>query len=108
MKAGFFTILAVVTAACSQLPTQNRNVGGDIITRGAADYAVFAEDGAAVAIRLGYRPIKEDMAPALNAIKRATGCDVLPGSVTFDVKSVSANLMCRTYTKPTLAPKPHL
>ncbi len=108
MRAGFFTLLAVALAACSQLPTQNRTVGGDIITRGAADYAVFAENGSAVAIRMGFAPITKDMAPALNAIKRATGCDVVPGSITFDPKSVSANLMCRSHDKPTLAPKPHL
>lgn len=108
MRAGFFTILAVVTAACSQIPTQNRTVGGDIITRGAVDFAVFAEDGSAVAIRMGFAPVADDMAPALNAIKGATGCDVAPGSVTFDDKSVSVNLVCRSYAKPPMTLRPHL
>lgn len=108
MRAGFFTILAVVTAACSQIPTQNRIMGGDIINRGAQDYAVFAEDGSAVAIRMGYTLITAGMAPAVNAIKSATGCDVVPGSVTFDEKSVTADLACRSYTKPAIAQKPHL
>lgn len=108
MRAGFFTILAVVTAACSQLPTQNRTVGGDIITRGAVDYAVFAEDGSAVAIRMGYAPVAEDMATALNAIKGATGCDLVPGSITFDTKSVSADLACKLRPKAPMTQKPHL
>lgn len=108
MRAGFFTLLAVVTAACSQLPTQNRVVGGTVINKGSADYAVFAEDGSAVAIRMGYTPVTDDLAPALNAIKGATGCDVAPGSVTFDVKSVTADLMCRNRAQLPMTQKPHL
>ena len=72
MRAGFFTLLAVALAACSQLPVQQRVVGGDIIKSAANDYAVFAENGAAVAIKMGTESITDDMAPAVNAIKRAT------------------------------------
>lgn len=108
MRAGFFTLLAVAIAACSQIPVQQRTVGGDIVTKGAADYAVFAEAGSAVAIRMGSQSIAEDMAPAVNAIKKATGCDVVAGSVTLDPKSVSADLFCKPIAKPALAQKSHL
>lgn len=108
MRAGFFTLLAVVVAACSQLPNQNREVSGDIITSASSDYAVFAEDGSAVAIRMGYAPITDDMAPAVNAIKRATGCDVVAGSITLDPKSVSADLFCVQPKPVAMTQKPHL
>ncbi len=108
MRAGFFTILAVATAACSQIPVQQRIVSGNIITQENQDFAVFAEAGNAVAIRMGSQSMTDDMAPAVNAIKRATGCDVVAGSITLDPKSVSADLFCKPITKPALAQKPHL
>ncbi|MEJ6710302.1 MAG: hypothetical protein QNK92_16160 [Amylibacter sp.] len=108
MRAGFFILTAVALAACSQLPTQNRVVGGNIIKSASSDYAVFAQDGSAVPIRMGSQSITDDMAPAVNAIKRSTGCDVVAGSITFDPKSVSADLSCRVFAPPELTQKPQL
>lgn len=107
MRAGFFILTVFALGACSQLPTQNRVVGGDIIKTASSDYAVFARDGSAVAIRMGSKSITDDMAPAVNAIKRATGCDVVAGSITLDPKSVSADLSCRVLapTYPTQMPQ---
>ncbi|MCO4825928.1 MAG: hypothetical protein KC451_13860 [Amylibacter sp.] len=108
MRAGFFTLTVVALAACSQLPTQNRVVGGDIIKSASNDYAVFAQNGSAVAIRMGSKSITDDMAPAVNAIKRATGCDVVAGSIKFDPKSVSADISCRVFAPPDLMQKSQL
>jgi hypothetical protein len=94
MRAGFFTILAVVTAACSQIPVQKRDVGGDIVHTKAADFAVFAREGHAVAIRMGSQGWGANVSPAVDAIRRATGCDIVLGSVTLDPKSLSAEILC--------------
>jgi len=57
---------------------------------------------------MGTSAIDDDMAFAINAIKRATGCDVLAGSIMLDPKFVSADLACKTNRQPELAQKPHL
>jgi hypothetical protein len=89
----------LMMSACSQLPVQQRDQGG-FYQDGPGKFAVFTNDGSAVAIRLGDEQIPDMVAHGARAIERATGCQIVNGSLRNDEKTVEADIACAAPAAP--------
>ncbi|MEM7438188.1 MAG: hypothetical protein AAF393_01220 [Pseudomonadota bacterium] len=78
---------------CGVMPTKHPTAQG-FFTTDSAEFAIFAEAGQASAIRIGATSQEQMTERAIAAIKRATGCAIVPGTVTKDQKSVRARYVC--------------
>ena len=88
---------AGLLVACSQIPVQKSAVGGEFVDIGAAQFAVFSQGEAAMAIYLGalQAPDEDWVLPAARrAIERATGCPVMPDTMRSDTKTIKARVDC--------------
>ena len=94
-------VVVIALAGCSQLPVQKRDLSGGIIEQGPADFAVFIDADAAMAVRMGTGALQQSEEPlALRAIERVTGCQVISGSVSGDAKTVEARVHCDVSAGP--------
>jgi len=82
---------------CASVPVDQQDFGADLIDVGAAKFAVYSEDGRAVAVYLGALSHGVDeslLYTAQIAMERATGCPVYEESLEQNAKMVSARLLC--------------
>ena len=86
-------VAATLVSACGVAGDQSvsRN---SIVNGGATDFAIFAANGEASAVRLGSTVSADMVANAVAAIRQSTGCGVDPKTLRYDDKSVQARLSC--------------
>ncbi|MCP5089279.1 MAG: hypothetical protein GY952_21075 [Rhodobacteraceae bacterium] len=94
-------VSAGLLVACSEIPVQKAAVGGQFVDAGPAEFAVFSNGPDAMAIYLGALRAPDEgwvLPAAGEAIKRATGCLVIPETLHSDTKTIRAQIDCSRLT----------